>query len=129
MAARLYRAFPKILDVREILLGLADDYSILGPLEILDEVVQQQPTIAMSEEGLTSQATKSKIYVQPFARAACTAYFEECPRSSDPSTFSIHDIPDGRLPPAEEHEPFYDPLAGPAWPESDGINIMGTPYG
>ena len=67
--------------------------------------------------------------MQPYARVAWTAYLEEIPRSSDPSTFSIHDILDGRLPPAEEHEPFYDPLAKPAWPEGDGINIMGTPYG
>ncbi len=43
--------------------------------------------------------------------------------------FSIHDIPDGRLPPPEEHEAFYDPEGGPTWPESDGIIILGTPYG
>ena len=42
---------------------------------------------------------------------------------------SLHDIPDGRLPPTVEHEPLYDPLAIYAWPECDGINILGTPYG
>ena len=45
------------------------------------------------------------------------------------SEFSIHDIPDGKLPPLMEYEDFYDPLAGPRWPESDGINILGTPFG
>jgi len=129
LAARLYRAFTKILNGRGILLGLADDCNILAPPEVLDEVVRQLPALAMSEAGLTSQATKNRIYVQPSARATWIAYLEECPRNSDPSAFSIHDIPDGRLPPAEEHEPFYDPMAGPDWPACDGVNILGTPYG
>jgi hypothetical protein len=54
---------------------------------------------------------------------------EENLRSVDAHAFSIHDISDGRIPPVEEHEANYDPLAGPAWPENDGINILGTPYG
>jgi hypothetical protein len=84
----------------------------------------------MSDEaGLTTQATKNKVYVQPFDRATWIAYLEENPRNSHISALSFHNIPDGRLPPAEEHEPYYDPLARPAWHESDGINIVGTPYG
>jgi hypothetical protein len=67
--------------------------------------------------------------VQPSTKTAWTAYLDKSPRSSDPLAFSIHDIPDGRLPPVEEHEPFYEPLAGPAWLESEGINILGTSYG
>ena len=67
--------------------------------------------------------------VQPSARVAWLNYFEVNPRCSDPSVFSIHDILDGRLPPAEDTEAFYDPMAEPTWPENDGINIMGTPYG
>jgi hypothetical protein len=46
-----------------------------------------------------------------------------------PEAFSIHDILDGRFSPSEEPEPFYDPLARPAWLENDGIGMMGMPYG
>jgi hypothetical protein len=101
LAARLYRAFSKILDGRGILLGLADASNILEPPDVLDEVVQQLLALAMTGTGLTSQATKNKIYMQPSYRAAWTACIEESPRSSDPTTFSIHDIHDGRLPPAQ----------------------------
>ena len=53
----------------------------------------------------------------------------ENPRSSDSSALSLHDLPDGRVAPSAKHEPFYDPLAEPEWPECDVINIQGTPYG
>jgi len=65
----------------------------------------------MSEASLTIQATKNIGYVQPPTRAAWISYLEESPRSSDTFALSLHDIPDGSLPPAAEHEPFYDPLA------------------
>ena len=118
-----------ILNGRGILLGLADDCNILGPHEVVNEVVQQLHALAMSEAGLTTHATKNMIYVWLCARAACLSYLEENPLNPDPVVFSIHDIPDGRLPPPEEHEACYDPEARPSWPESDGVNILGTPYG
>jgi len=113
LAARLYRAFSVILNGRGILLGLADDYNILGPPDVVNEVVQQLPALAMSEIGLTTQATKNKMYVQHSARTAWLSYLEKNPRNLDPNVFSIHDIHDGRLPPTEELEAFYDPEARP----------------
>jgi len=83
----------------------------------------------MSEAGLTTQATQNKVYVQPSAREAWKSYLAKNPRSSDTFALSLHDIPNGRLPPVAEHEPFYDPLAEPDWLDCDGINILGTPYG
>jgi hypothetical protein len=78
----------------------------------------------MSEVGLTTQATKNMIYVQPSAREAWISYLEDNPRNYDPSIFSIHDCPDGRIPPFDEHDPSSLVL-----PANDGINILGTPYG
>ena len=60
LAARIYIAFTKILNGRGILLGLVDDCNILGPPEVLEEVVQQLPALAMLEAGLTSQGAKQK---------------------------------------------------------------------
>jgi len=129
VAAKLYRAFSVILSGRGILLGLVDDCNILGPHGGVNEVVQQLPALAMSEAVLTTQVTKNNIYVQPSARIAWLSYLEENPRNPEPAVFSIHDISNGRLPPPEEHEAFYDTEAEPTWPESDGVNIVGTPYG
>jgi hypothetical protein len=43
---------------------------------------------------------------------------------------SLHDIPDGRLPPrVEGEEAFYEPPHGQTCPESDGVNILRTPLG
>jgi hypothetical protein len=68
LATRIYRACSKILDGRGILLGLslADDCKILGPPEVVNESVEQLPTLAMSEADLTTQATKNRIYVQQY---------------------------------------------------------------
>ena len=40
------------------------------------------------------------------------------PRSSDPSTLCLRDLPDGRLQPSDD-----------TLPENDGVNILGTPMG
>jgi hypothetical protein len=47
LAARLYRAMANVLDGRGIILGLADDCNILGPPEVINEVVRQLPALAM----------------------------------------------------------------------------------
>jgi hypothetical protein len=117
------------MDGKGILLGLADDCIILGPPEVVAKVIGKLPKLAMSEAGLKTQAMKNTIYVQPSARAGWIAYLEENPRNNDPSVFSVHDIPCGRIKSSEDPEAFYNPLAEPFWPECDGINIMGTPYG
>ena len=46
------------------------------------------------------------------------------------SVLSLHDIPDGRLPPLLKGEDaFYEPPHGPILLESDGGNILGRPLG
>ena len=68
VAVRLYIAFSVILNGRGILLGLADGCNILGPPDVVNEVVQQLPALAMSEAGLTTQSiTNNRIFVQPSA--------------------------------------------------------------
>ena len=57
----------KVLDERGILLAIADDVKICAPPEVLAEIVAKLPELAMSEAGLTTQATKNKVYVQPLA--------------------------------------------------------------
>ena len=86
LAARLYRAFMKILGDRGVLFGLADDFNIACPPEVLGEIVVNLPELAMSECGLTTQATKNRVYVQPSTRAAWTLETQtRCP--SPTSTF------------------------------------------
>ena len=130
LSARLYKAFMKILNGRGILLAIADDVKICAPPSVLAEIVGKLPALAMSEAGLTTQASKNKIYVQPYARATWCAYLEANPRCEDASVLSLHDIPDGRLPaPVEFDEAYYAPHQGPSWPDNDGINMLGTPLG
>ncbi len=129
LAAKLYIAPTKVMDGRGILLGLADDCNIFGPPEVVNEVIKQLLVLAMSKASLSTQATKNIIYVQPSARAAWLTYLEENPRCADSIVFFIHEIHDGRLPPAEDSEDFCDPMAESTWPENDGINILGTHYG
>jgi hypothetical protein len=105
LAARLYRAFMKILDDRGVLFGLADDVNIACPPEVLGEIVVKLPDLTMSECGLTTQAIKNMVYVQPSARTTWTSYLDENPRNPDPLSFSIHDFPDGRIMPTDEFDP------------------------
>jgi hypothetical protein len=60
LAARLYMAFSKIQDGRGIMLGLADDYTILGPPVVLCEVVHQLLALAMPEADLTTKTMKKE---------------------------------------------------------------------
>jgi hypothetical protein len=84
----------------------------------------------MSETGLTAQATKNRVYVQPSARAAWIAYLDANPRNEDTNILSLHNIPDGRQYGADEFdEAFYAPHQGIQWPETDEINILGNPLG
>jgi len=89
LAAKLHIAFIMILDGRGVLFGLADDVNIACSPEVLGEIVVKLLDLAMSECGLTTQATKGKVYVQPSAIAAWTSYLDENPRNPDPLSFSI----------------------------------------
>ncbi len=87
------------------------------PPAVLAEIVGMLHALAMSEAGLTTHASKNRIYVQPSARAAWVAYLDANPRSEDTNILSLHDILDGRLPePIEVDEAFYAPHQGPKWP-------------
>ena len=95
-------------------MAIANDVKIYAPPSVLAEIVGQLPALVMSEAGLTTQASKNMIYVQPSARAAWIAYLDANPRSEDENTLSLHDIPDGRLPtPNEFDDAFYEPHQGP----------------
>jgi len=110
----------KIMDGKRVLFGV----NIACPPEVLGEIVVKLPELAMSDCGLTTQATKNMVYVQPSAKAAWTSYLNENPKNLDPLSFSIHDFPVGRIMPIDDYDP-----SGPIWPTNDGINIFGTPYG
>jgi hypothetical protein len=53
----------KILNGRGVLLVIADDVKICSPLFVLAEIVGKLPELAMSEAGLTTQASKNRVYV------------------------------------------------------------------
>ena len=104
----------KIFNGRGILLAIADDVKICTPPSVLAQIVDTLPTLAMSEAELTTQATKNRVYVQSSARASWIAYLDTNPRSEATKTFSLHDIPDGRLSePDAQDEAFYAPHQGP----------------
>jgi hypothetical protein len=70
VAAGLYMAFMKVLDGHGVLLSVSDDSKIAAPPEVLAEIVGVLPALAMSEAGLSTEARKNIVYVQPFAREA-----------------------------------------------------------
>ncbi len=88
-------------------MGLSDDCNILGPPNVVAEVINKLHALAMSEAGLKTQARKNRIYVRPSARVEWVNYLENNPRGHDQLEFSVHDIPDGMLPPLREYEAFY----------------------
>ena len=59
----------KVINGRGILLAIADDVKICASPLVLNEIVEKLPALAMSEAGLRTQATKNRVYVQPYARA------------------------------------------------------------
>jgi hypothetical protein len=46
---------------------------------VFAKIVAKLPALAMLEAGLTTQASKNKIYVQPSAREAWTSYLNDNP--------------------------------------------------
>ena len=96
--------FMKTTDDRGTLFTLADDVNIAGPPAVLAEIVAKLPASAMSEAGLTTQTSKSRVYVHPSAQNVWTSFLDDHPRSNDASILSLHDISYGRNPPLEEND-------------------------
>ena len=69
LAARVYRKQLRILDGTGVLLAVADDVSLLGPPEVIAEMAEGFPALALEEASLTTQTVKNRIYVQPSAQA------------------------------------------------------------
>jgi hypothetical protein len=127
---RRYRAFMKIMNGHGVLLAIADGVKICAPPSDFAEIVSKIHALAMSEAGLTTQASKNRVYVKSSARVEWIAYLDASPLSEEYNTISLDGIMDGRLPNLDEFdEAFYVPNQGPHWPEADGINILGTPLG
>jgi hypothetical protein len=108
-------AFMKILNGRGIFLAIADDVKICALPSLLAEIAGKLPALAMSEAGLTAQASKNIKCVQPSAKAAWCAYLNAEPRCDDANVLFFHAIPDGRLPiPDELDEAHYAPTQEPS---------------
>jgi len=123
LAARIYRKQLATLDGRGVLFAIVDDVKIAAPPHVIAEIVDSFSDMAWNEAGLTTQAVKNRIYVQPSAREGWINFLDATPR--DPSApLQLHDIPDGSS--------FVDPFDTDSrriWPEEDGINVLGTPLG
>jgi hypothetical protein len=63
LAARIYRKQLHVLDGRGFLFAVADDVKIVGPPEVIKELVEGFPTLAWEEAGLTTQTVKNNIFV------------------------------------------------------------------
>ena len=63
---------------------MVDDVNIACSPEVVREIVVKLTGLAMLEFGLTTQATKIWVYVQPSARAAWISYFDENPKTPTP---------------------------------------------
>ena len=65
LAARICRRQLATLDGREVLFAIVDDVKIVAPPSVIAEIVDTFSDIAWHEAGLTTQAIKNRIYVQP----------------------------------------------------------------
>jgi hypothetical protein len=70
------------LDGRGVLFVVADDVKLLGPPEVIAEMVEGFPALAWEEAGLTTQKVKNRIYVQPSAQANWCRFMELTPRNA-----------------------------------------------
>jgi len=117
--ARVYKKQLATLDGRGVLFAVADDLRVLGPPEVIGEIVEAFPKVAWEEARLTSQTAKSMIFVKPSARNGWRRFLESTPRDS--SLFlQIHCIPDGIT-----LRDKSDPVSYRLWTDDDNINIFG----
>jgi hypothetical protein len=123
LAAMIYIRQLATLNGRGVLFAIVDDIKITAPLSVIAEIVDTFTEVVWHEAGLTTHVVKNKIYVQPTARAGWTQILDSIPR--DPTdALPIHDILDGSF--------LTDPSDidnARLWPESDRINVLGTPLG
>ena len=94
LAARVYRKQLQALDGRGFLFTLENDVEILGPPEVIKELVEGFPALACQEAGLTTQTVKNRIFVKSFAQARCINFIAVTPRNTL-KELPVHDIPDG----------------------------------
>jgi hypothetical protein len=123
LVARIYRRQLAKLNGRGVVFAIVDDVKIAAPPAVIAEIVDTFAEVVWHEGGLTTQVIKNRIYVQPTARAGWVEFLDSTPRDSTAS-LPIHDIPDGSslLDPSDVNN-------ARLWPESDGINVLGTPLG
>jgi hypothetical protein len=81
--ARVYMKQQATLDGRGVLFAVVDDLRVLGPPEVIGEIVEAFPKVAWEEAGLTTQTEKNKIFVHPSARNGWRRFLESTSR--DPS--------------------------------------------
>ena len=82
LVARVYRKQLATLDGRGVLFAVADDLRVMGPPEVIGEIVEAFPKVAWEEAGLTTQTAKNRICVQPSARNGWRSFLESTPRNS-----------------------------------------------
>ena len=68
MVAQVYRKQLATLDGRGALFAVADDLRVMGPPDVIGEIVEAFSKVAWEEAGLTTQTKKNRIFVQPSAR-------------------------------------------------------------
>ena len=93
LVARVYRKQLTTLDGRGVLFAVSDDLRVVGPPEIIGEIVEAFPKVAWEEVGLTTQTARNMIFVQPSARSGWRLFLESTPRNSSLS-LQVHSIPD-----------------------------------
>ncbi len=69
LAARVHRKQLRTQDGRGVVFAVADDVKIMGPPEVITEMVEGFPTLAWEEAGLTTQMVKNRIFVQSSVKA------------------------------------------------------------
>jgi hypothetical protein len=123
LVARVYKKQLATLDGRGFLFAVSDDLRVLGPPEVIGEIVEAFPKVAWEEAGLATQTPKNMIFVQPSIYNGWRLFLESTPRNSSLS-LRVHSIPDGSSLTDDSDTDIYR-----VWPEEDGINILGTPLG
>ncbi len=108
---------------RGAIFAIADDVMILAPSVAIRELAESFAILAWEAAGLTTQIVKNRIFVQHSARATWGHYLNSSPRNSL-TELPVHDIPDE----VEMVDPF-DLDRERIWPDEDGVNIMGIPFG
>jgi hypothetical protein len=74
--ARVYRKRLATLDGRGVIFAVADDMRVVGPPEVIGEIVKAFLKVVWEEAGLTTQTTKTMIFVQPSARNGWRRFLE-----------------------------------------------------